>query len=106
MEEEFEDTKKLGGNIELSGFSLLDRDTIVIVKKMVGSYARKFSDTLDDFEKLSLRMKPVHNSEAPKNFELYGKLVRSGKVITSEVNDRNLFFAIDSIMKKIEKQIS
>ncbi|MFH1398592.1 MAG: hypothetical protein ABIG95_00590 [Candidatus Woesearchaeota archaeon] len=93
-----EETMELGGNISLSGFSVLDRDSMVIVKKIVGNYTRKFSET-GSFEKLHLRMKVVHGTE---KYELHGMVVDKGKQYPSEITDRNLYFAIDRVFKKIE----
>ena len=44
------DALQLGGNIELSGFREIDPASMVIIKKIVGNYARKFSDHFDGFE--------------------------------------------------------
>lgn len=90
----------LGGGIELAGFKELDRSQLIIVKKIVGSYARKFSDRSEKFEKISLTMKKVGSSK----FEVHGKLTDDGKIQTSEVTEQNVFVALDSVLKKLEKQ--
>lgn len=96
------DALQLGGNIELSGFKEIDPAGMIIVKKIVGNYARKFSDQCDNFEKLSLSMKPVHETEASKKFEMHGMVIDKGRTYTSEMTDRNVFVVIDSVLKKIE----
>jgi len=96
-----EDNLQLGGNIELSGFGILDRGVMVILKKIVGNYARKMSDTSRNFEKLSLRMKTVHDSK----YELHAKLMDNGKAFASSATERNVFVAVDSALKKIMKEI-
>jgi ribosome-associated translation inhibitor RaiA len=100
------DTLELGGNIELAGFSNLDGGSMVVVKKIVGNYAKKFSEITTNFEKLSVTMKPVHKTEKSEIHELHAKLIADGKPVTSEISDRNLFFALDKVLKKIENEIS
>lgn len=97
-----EDNLQLGGNIELSGFGSLDKGIMVILKKIVGNYARKMSDMSSNFENLSLRMKTVHDNK----YELHAKLMDNGKAFTSSTVERNLFVAVDSVLKKIMKEIS
>jgi ribosome-associated translation inhibitor RaiA len=96
------DSLQLGGNIQLTGFSALDRGQMVVLKKIVGNYAKRLSQISSNFEELSLTMKPVHETEANKMYELHAKLMDNGKPIVSEITDRNLFVAIDSVLKKIE----
>lgn len=98
-----EEIIKLGGNIELAGFKQLDRDTMVVLKKIVGNYAKKFAESSASFEKLSLKMKLVHVKEKSEKYELKGMILDGGKRYNSEITDRNLFFAIDKVFKNIEK---
>ena len=101
-----EDTLQLGGNIELSGFKELDGATLIVVKKIVGNYARKFSETVQSFEKLKVTLKGVHKTEANQVNELHGQIIAAGKPTVAEETDRNLFFALDKVMKKLEAGIS
>ena len=39
-----EDTVELGGNIQLNGFSRLDGASMIILKKIVGNYAKKIAE--------------------------------------------------------------
>lgn len=96
----------LGGSIELAGFSSLDGGSMIILKKIVGNYAKKMSERSDKFEKLSLVMKPVHEREHSELYEIYGKLIDNGKLISSKSADRNLFVAVDGALKKIESEIT
>jgi ribosome-associated translation inhibitor RaiA len=95
---------ELGGKIFLSGFKNLRRDELLIAKKVIGSYARKFNDGLENYESLNLHLKPIHNPESEK-YELNAKLINDGKPTTSNVTDHNVFICIDSALKKIEEQI-
>lgn len=91
---------QLGGNIELVGFKELDPAQLIVVKKIVGNYARRMADSSEGFEKLTVTMKKVHNSQ----FELNAKLMDKGSPFTSEVVDFNLFFALDKVLAKIINQ--
>ena len=95
-----EETLQLGGNIELTGFNELDRGMMVILKKIVGNYARKMSDKSTQFEKLSLTMKKVGTDQ----YEVHAKLIDNGQTKTSEVTERNVFVAVDTCLKKIMNQ--
>lgn len=96
-----EDNLQLGGNIELSGFSGLDKGVMIILKKIIGNYARKMSDMSKRFEQLSLRMKTVHDNK----YELHAKLIDNGKAIASSAVEHNIFVAVDSSLKKIMHEI-
>lgn len=88
---------QLGGNIELSGFSELDGGTMIILKKIIGNYAKRMSTKTDNFEKLVLSMKTVHNNQ----FEIKAHMLDNGQQFDSENIDRNLFVAVDTALKKI-----
>jgi len=96
-----EDIIELGGNIELSGFRELEKINNAVVNKIVGHYARKFSDRCTNFEKLHLHLKGVHDNGTNKKIELHAKVTDNGKVFASEVTDRNLYFALDAVLKKV-----
>jgi hypothetical protein len=83
------------------GFRELDGGSMIILKKIIGSYARKFSDRLGGIDKLTIRMKSVGNSQ----FELNCLLQKEGQQFNSEVIDYNLFVGIDKILKKIENSV-
>ena len=90
------DVMQLGGNIELIGFSRLDPASLVVLKKIVGNYARQFSDKIN-VEKLSISMKTDD-----KNILLSVVLVTPEKSFATENTHSNLFIAIDTLLKKID----
>ena len=96
---------KLGGNIVLSGFRDIDGGSKIILRKIVGSYARKFSEGGSAFEELHLSMKPVHEREQSKKYEIKCRMIDNGQIHNSEVTERNLFVAIDSVLKKVESSM-
>lgn len=100
-----EDNVALGGNIELSGFKDLDGSTMIVLKKIIGNYARRFSEICTSFEKLHVTMKKVHERETSEKYELHARVVDKGESYSSETIDRNLFVGIDILLKKIEKEI-
>ncbi len=102
-----DDTLELGGHIELSGFKDLIPGSMTIIKKIVGTYAKKYGDLVDNFEKLQLHCKPIHKTtEEAKYFHLDAKVIYAGKVVTSKTEDRNIFTAIDDALKKIEAELT
>ena len=101
-----DDLMQLGGNIELSGFKDIDGASMVVLKKIIGNYGRKFSDVSDKFESLKITMKPVHETEKSEKYEIHAQLMNDGKSVVSEVVERNLFVAVDSALKKIESEIN
>lgn len=96
---------QLGGNIELSGFSGIDFATMIVLKKIVGNHAKRFSEICPKFEKLHLNLKKVHHTEGSDKFEISGTVVDNGKHYNAESTDRNLFMTIDQVLKKIESEI-
>ncbi len=94
------ETIKLGGNIEFTGFSELDGGSMIILKKIVGSYSRKFSDSLKDFEKLVLEL-----NEQGNKLEINAKLIVGGKEKSANAKDKNLFVIVDRVLKELEKNI-
>ncbi|MBI4150247.1 hypothetical protein HY488_02470 [Candidatus Woesearchaeota archaeon] len=97
-------TIELGGNIELVGFRELDSSKLIVVKKMVGNYARKMSEDTKNFEKLVVTLKQIGQPDAHK-FELHGKLMDNGRPITSVAVDYNVFFALDKALSGIMQQM-
>ena len=101
-----DDAMQLGGNIELSGFRDMDGASMVVLKKIIGNYGRRISEISGNFEKLSVVMKPIHETEKSEKYDIHAKLVKEGKPIVSEVVERNLFVAVDTALKKIVNEIS
>lgn len=95
-----DDVLEFGGNIVLCGFSDIDKATMVIVKKIVGNYAKKFSESLTGFEKVKVTVKTVHKREKSEKYEVHVNLMVNGETKASEVIDMNLFFALDTALKK------
>ncbi len=100
-----EETVTLGGNIELAGFKDIDGGSAVVLKKIIGNYARRFSEICNKFELLKLQMKKVHEREKSEIYEIHGFVLDNGKHYSSHISDPNLFFAVDKVLKKLEAEI-
>lgn len=92
----------LGGNIVLSGFDLDDQEMIV-VKKLVGNYAKKIKN-FHDYEELKLEMK-VHDKGKTKKFEIKAFLLFNGNRATSETVGFNPFVLIDEVLGKVLREV-
>ena len=95
-----EENIELGGSIKLSGFGGLEGGEMVIVKKIVGNHVKRISELKESIKEVKINLKEVHLTEASKKYELHVSLIAE-KQYNSEVTDRNLYFGIDKVMKKI-----
>ncbi|MFH2021285.1 MAG: hypothetical protein ABIJ34_07765 [archaeon] len=96
-------TIELGGNIILVGFRERDPAELIVLKKIIGNYARKYADNLTGYESLTISLKPI-GGEKSKKFEVSAKLLVAGKPIASDVTENNIFVCVSDALKKIEKQ--
>ncbi|MFP4403258.1 MAG: hypothetical protein ACOC3X_02670 [Nanoarchaeota archaeon] len=95
---------ELGGNITLSGFKDLDKDTMIIIKKIIGSYIKKFNEKNSKFQSFSVNLKKTGETENSAIFELKANLI-ADKQYNAETNDRNLLIAIDKLLKKLDSLV-
>ncbi|MBS3135291.1 hypothetical protein J4406_02895 [Candidatus Woesearchaeota archaeon] len=91
---------ELGSSIELVDFKDVEKDKLIVIKKIVGNFVKKFQDRNSGFERLSLHLKKIHNNE----HEIIGKLNMNGNIYHSEVIDYNLFYALNETLKKLENE--
>jgi len=99
-----EETIELGGSIRLSGFKDIDGGSMIIIKKIVGSFVKKVSEKNSKFQSLTVTLKKVHasdESETSGKFELQANLIAE-KPFNSEVTHQNLMFAVDKVLRKVE----
>ena len=99
------DDVQLGGNIQLSGFRDIDSSSMIVLKKIIGNYARRISELADKMQSLHVTLKPIHEREKSEKYEVHAKLIDDGKVYASEMVDRNLFVAVDSVLKKMVNEL-
>jgi len=84
---------KLGGNIELSGIENFSSAQMIVLKKVIGMYARKFSEK--GLERLCVSFGDGVSVEA----------VCNGNIVSSAAQHENLFFSVDAVLKDIESQL-
>jgi hypothetical protein len=92
---------KLGGNIELEGFDSLEPAQLIVVKKIVGSNAKKISEGIAIFDNLSITLQ----DNQPDKKTLTGKITVKGTDHEAEASDKNLFFALDVLFKELTAKI-
>jgi len=92
---------ELGGQIKLCGFTEVDGGSMVVLKKIIGNYARKISDNSKDFQGLQVTLKKLHESGGHPKFEVIAKAVNAGHAHSAEVVDRNIFVAVDGALRKV-----
>ena len=85
---------RLGGNIELFGVENIDRASMVVLKKIIGTYARKFSEKGLDRLSVSFGDK-----------EIRVEAVSQGNTHSAAAVHSNLFFGIDNALKEIESKL-
>ncbi len=87
---------QLGGNIELVNFHSLDFGKLVVVKKIVGKYAKEISEKNPSFSKLKITLK--------ENNELEAVVSINDNDYSESSSSNNLFFALDNVLNKFNKQ--
>lgn len=90
---------KLGGNIELVGFDSVDGAEMVVVKKMVGSYAKDMSEKNSNFKSLTVSM-----DKDGDQFRISSSL-QADNDYKAEESGANLFMTMDKSLKKIISQL-
>ncbi len=88
---------ELGGNIKLDGFNDVDASTLIIIKKIVGNYAKRIQEETSPFQELLLHL---ISQEDPKQINIQARLIGE-KNCDTKVSDCNLFFAIDKALSQI-----
>lgn len=96
---------KLGGDIQLAGFRDLDSSSMDVLKKIIASHAKRIGELAKRLEILHITLKPVHEREKSEKYEVHAKIIDDGKVYASEMTDRNLFVAVDKVLKKIVNEM-
>ena len=91
---------ELGGNITLNGFDDRDYAELIVTKKIVGRYARQISDSHPGLERLDVVLKT-----APGNYDLEASCLIKGVKNASTGADKNLFIALDAVLKTLVNEI-
>jgi ribosome-associated translation inhibitor RaiA len=97
-----EDTEmRLGGNITLSGFSLEPAEMIV-VKKIVGHYAKKISEKID-YQEIKITLKKTRKM---KNFlhEISASIKTNKGILAADTVNNNLYTSLSDALDKAYNQ--
>ena len=81
---------ELGGNIKLNGFEELPAEKLVVIKKIVGTYAKELAEKCSNFKAILVELENTYKITI---------LIQTDKEIKSEVEDKNLFFALSLAIK-------
>lgn len=95
--------RELGGNIVLADFDL-DEQEMIVIKKLVGNYAKRIRN-FTDYEELKLELKSHQKNKDRKKYEIKANLVFKGNRANSEIDGLNPFIMIDKVMKKILAEV-
>ncbi len=95
----------LGGNIQLTGFRNIDDSSMIVLKKIIGNYAKRIAELTKKLETLHITLKQVHQREKSEKYEVHAMIVDDGKVFASEITERNLLAAVDKVLKKIVNEL-
>ena|SRR3989338_3231570 len=95
----------LGGNIQLTGFRDIDISSMIVLKKIIGNHAQRIAELTKKMGALHITLKPVHQREKSEKYEVHAKIADDGKVYASEITERNLFVAVDTVLKKIVNEL-
>ena len=88
------ETIRLGGNIELVNADDIDGASLVILKKMIGNYARQFSER--GVSGMSVTFAGT---------SVLVDVMREDTKLSSSAESSNLFFAVDSAFKDLDAQL-
>ncbi|MEI7718596.1 MAG: hypothetical protein WCI72_01915 [archaeon] len=96
-------TDSNNSKIVLERFDCLDKEEILVAKKIVEKYAQKI-EKITEYNKIKLEIK-AHSKVKVNNFEVNGHIEYKSGTVMSEKQDINPFVAIDLVMEKMFKEI-
>jgi len=97
-----EDIIALGDKINLVGFKIFSGSEMIIIRKMIGNYVRKFMEKDKDFTMLTLHVKTIHEIEDNKRFEM--KAAYEGtQTMHVDGSEKNVFVCLDNLLKKLDR---
>ncbi len=91
--------------VELSGFKDIDEAAMGDLKRLIGTYLRRYAEICRKFQKLMLKMKKVHAQLHSEKYEIHASVMDNGRLYTSTTTDKNLIGATDLTLAKIENEI-
>jgi len=94
---------KLGGNIALVGFEILDPAETVIAKKIVGNYVRKMNNN-GEYKEMRLTLQRHAHGKSFKH-EITGLSIFSEGRFNSNATDWNVYTAISQVCEKMLQEL-
>jgi len=91
---------ELGGNIVLDGFEVLEAAKVIVVKKIVGNYAKKVQESGVEFSQLRVEL----SGAAGKNSVAASVTVKD-KIVSKTAQDGNVFVVLDMALKDLMKAV-
>lgn len=89
---------ELGGNIKLDGLEGIEPALLIVIKKIVGNFAKRYS------EKTEVKELLVTLEDKDKN-KVTVKLQGSDKEFKESKEGDNLFFVLDEMLVKIQDKL-
>ena len=89
--------------IVLEKFDCLDKEEILVARKIIEKYAQKI-EKITKYNKIKLEIK-AHSKVKVNNFEVIGHIEYKDGTVMSDRQDTNPFVAIDLVMEKMFKEI-
>lgn len=83
---------ELGGGIKLEGFETIEPSLLIVVKKVVGNYAKKMSEQVVNFKEILVTVSDQYKIEATMIAE---------SEFSSNATSSNLFFALDKALGEV-----
>ncbi len=90
---------ELGGSIKLDGFENLEPALLVVVKKVVGNFAKQYS------EKTSVKELLIILEDKEQN-KITIKLQSDKEEISESGKGDNLFFSLNNALMKVKSKLS
>lgn len=83
---------ELGGGIKLEGFESIEPGLLIVVKKVVGNYAKKMSEQVSGFKELIVNVSEKYKIQAT---------IMADSEYSSDATSSNLFFALDKALGEV-----
>jgi len=94
---------KLGGNIALVGFEVLEPAELIVIKKIVGNYVRKMCEN-GNYKEMRLTLQQKKHGKSFKH-EIYGlALFGEGRFHSSSM-DWNLYTVVANVCESILQEL-
>ena len=94
---------KLGGNIALVGFEILDPAELIILKKIVGNYVRKLGNN-GNYQEMKLTLQQHPHGKSFKHEITAIAIFKEGR-FNSEATDWNVYNAVSQVCEKILQEV-